>query len=102
MTVGKNIKTIRELRNYTQSYMADCLNMSVSGYGKIERDETDPGISKLSNIADILDVSIVDILFFNKDNVFQKDNQIEQYQNMLRLLNNKVTQLEQEVATLRK
>lgn len=38
MSVGKKIKQFRELRDYTQSYMADRLDISTSGYGKIERD----------------------------------------------------------------
>lgn len=41
MTVGSNIKKLRELKNFTQQYMADSLNMSDGGYSKIERDETD-------------------------------------------------------------
>ncbi len=41
MSVGNKIKQLRELRNYTQQYMADRLNMSLTGYGKIERDSTD-------------------------------------------------------------
>ncbi len=39
MNVGSKIKQLRELRNYTQSYVATQLNISVSGYGKIERNE---------------------------------------------------------------
>jgi transcriptional regulator with XRE-family HTH domain len=41
MSIGAKIKNLRELRNYTQAYMADQLNMSVNGYSKIEREETD-------------------------------------------------------------
>ncbi|HXA02953.1 MAG TPA: helix-turn-helix transcriptional regulator, partial [Cytophagaceae bacterium] len=41
MSVGSKIKKIRELRNYTQEYMADRLQMSQSGYSKIETDEVD-------------------------------------------------------------
>jgi transcriptional regulator with XRE-family HTH domain len=47
MSVGAKIKNLRELRNYTQAYMADQLSMSVNGYGKIERDETDLSLGKL-------------------------------------------------------
>ena len=101
MTVGKNIKTIRELRNFTQSYMADCLNMSVSGYGKIERDETDVTLSRLCEISEILDVCVENILTFNKDKVFQNDGETEHYQQMLTSLSSKVAQLEKELTTLR-
>lgn len=39
LQVGQKIKKIRELRNYTQEYMAEQLGMSQTGYGNIERDE---------------------------------------------------------------
>lgn len=55
MKVGDNIKKLRELRNYTQQYLADQLEISLSGYGKIERNETDVSLSRLQQIADILE-----------------------------------------------
>jgi transcriptional regulator with XRE-family HTH domain len=35
MKLGKNIKKLRELKNYTQQYLADELGISLSAYGKI-------------------------------------------------------------------
>lgn len=70
MSIGNNIKKLRELKNFTQSYVADFLNMSQSGYGKIERDETDISLSKLKKIATILEVDYNKILSFDDKNVF--------------------------------
>ncbi len=63
--IYKNIKKIRELKNLTREHVADELNMSTSGYGKIERGEVDLTISKLNKIAKVLDVSIEFIFRFD-------------------------------------
>lgn len=77
MKVGKKIKQLRELRNFTQQYMADQLNMSLSGYGKIERDESDITLGKLEAISKILDTNLGGILDFDSTQIFnQWDNQV--------------------------
>ena len=62
MNVGEKIKKLRELKNYTQQHMAEKLDLSLSGYGKIERNDTDISISKLEKIAEILGVDLAAIL----------------------------------------
>ncbi len=70
MNVGYKIKQLRELRNYTQSYVAEQLNISVSGYGKIERNETDISLNRLMQISKILETDFNTILNFDKQNIF--------------------------------
>jgi transcriptional regulator with XRE-family HTH domain len=70
MEIGEKIKKIRELKNYTQEYMAQKLEMTQAGYGKIERDESEVSYQKLSKIADILKVSVEDIINFNEKMIF--------------------------------
>ncbi|MEN9346470.1 MAG: hypothetical protein RLZZ60_1939 [Bacteroidota bacterium] len=65
----ENIRKIRELRNYTQEYMADQLGLSVSGYGKIERSDSDINLSRITQIAEILNVSRAVLLEFNSDEI---------------------------------
>lgn len=72
MSIGSDIKQLRELRNLTQSHMADELGLSLGGYGKIERDETDITISRLNKIAEVLDTSISTILSFDSNQVFNQ------------------------------
>jgi len=74
MSVGKKIKQLRELRNFTQAYMADELKMSIGGYGKIERDETDITINRLNQIAKILNTNLATILNFDSNQVFNQYN----------------------------
>jgi transcriptional regulator with XRE-family HTH domain len=74
MNVGEKIKKFRELKNYTQNYMAEKLDLSLSGYGKIERNETDISISRLESIAEVLGTDIASILSFDEKNVFNFNN----------------------------
>ena len=72
--VGNKIKKLRELKNYTQEYMAQGLAMTPAGYSKIERDETDLSISRLDAIAQILEVDISTILNFDARQIFNITN----------------------------
>lgn len=66
----ENIKKFRELKNLTRDEIADKLEMSVSGYSKLERGEVDITLSKLFRIADILEVSVSQILNFDASQIF--------------------------------
>jgi transcriptional regulator with XRE-family HTH domain len=78
--IGEQIKKFRELRNFTQESMAERLEMSSQGYGKIERNEVEVTIQKLNRIADILGTTIQDIFGFEDKFVF--NNQECQQQNV--------------------
>ncbi|MDT8413654.1 MAG: helix-turn-helix transcriptional regulator [Vicingaceae bacterium] len=73
MSIGDNIKKLRELKNYTQAYMAERLHMSVPGYSKIENDKTDITISKINAIAEILEADLATILNFDPKNIFNQN-----------------------------
>ncbi|MBK9633709.1 MAG: helix-turn-helix transcriptional regulator [Bacteroidetes bacterium] len=70
MKIGNKIKKIRELKNYTQEYMANELSMSISNYSKIERDEISVTLDRLNEIAIVLKMKFQDILAFDEKNVF--------------------------------
>ncbi len=70
MSIGHNIKKLRELKNYTQTYMSEQLKMSLSGYSKIERDETDISLKRLQQIAEVLGTDYSTILNFDSKGVF--------------------------------
>jgi len=67
--VGQKIKKLRELRNYTQEYMAKRLGLSLNGYGKIEREETELTLRRLQEISQILEVKVFDLLDFDENKV---------------------------------
>lgn len=72
--IGQKIKKLRELRNYTQEYMAKKLDLSLNGYGKIEREETELTLNRLNEIAKILEVKVFDLLGFDENKIFFNQN----------------------------
>lgn len=62
MTIQDNIRYARENHNLTQEEMAERLNMTASGYAKIERGMTQLKFDKLEKIAQIFNMDIVELL----------------------------------------
>ncbi|WP_289662262.1 helix-turn-helix transcriptional regulator [Flavobacterium panacagri] len=75
-TIKNKIRNIRELKNYTQEYMADKLGVTQAGYSKIEKGKTSLSYEKLVEIGRILDVSVEDIISFEYDKYFSNFNKI--------------------------
>jgi len=65
-----NIKRLRELKGYTRDQVAAEMNMTVSGYSKIERGEVDPGIGKLERLAEIIGVNLLSFLHLRTAHIF--------------------------------
>ena len=63
--LGKKIKSFRELRNFTQEYMAFNLGISQTSYGNIERNEVEITVKRLYEICKLLDVNIGSLLNFD-------------------------------------
>jgi transcriptional regulator with XRE-family HTH domain len=64
---GLKIRKLRELRGYTQEFMSKKLKLSLNGYGKVEREETDITLERLNEIAQILEVNTFDLLGFDEN-----------------------------------
>jgi transcriptional regulator with XRE-family HTH domain len=62
MNTGDKIRNIRLVKGFSQENMADMLGISTTAYGDIERNKTDLSISRATEIAKVLEVSIVDLL----------------------------------------
>ena len=72
--ITENIKKFRELKNFTREVMADKLEMSVSGYSKLERGDVELTVNKLFKIAELLEVSVSQILNFDASQIFNVSN----------------------------
>lgn len=72
--VYQNIKKFRELKGLTREFVSGELDMSVSGYSKIERGEIDLSLSKLERISKIIGVSVSQIMNFDSKNIFNISN----------------------------
>jgi len=75
-SIKNKIKSIRELKNYTQEYMAEQLGVTQAGYSKIEKGKTILSYVKLVQIARILEVSVEDILSFDSERYFNNFNKV--------------------------
>jgi transcriptional regulator with XRE-family HTH domain len=64
--IGSKIKKMRELRNFTQDFVAESIGISQASYSEIETDKTDVSLSRLSQIAEVLGVSTSDIISFDE------------------------------------
>lgn len=75
--IGNKIKNIRELKNLTQGYMAERLDISQAAYSKLEKGETKVSDEKLSQIADVLEVKPEDIKAFDSQKYFNSVGNVE-------------------------
>jgi len=64
------IKQLRELKNFTQEYMAQQLGLTTRAYSKIETGETQLTINRLNEISKILSVDPIEALGFDHQNIF--------------------------------
>jgi transcriptional regulator with XRE-family HTH domain len=76
-SIKNKIRSIRELKNYTQEYMADQLGVTQAGYSKIEKGKTILTYVKLVEIARILEVSVEDIISFDSERYFSNINTVK-------------------------
>lgn len=61
--VGKNIRRLRQKKGWTLVQIAEKVQVSVPAFSKIETGPTDINMSRLKQLANIFDVSILDILY---------------------------------------
>jgi transcriptional regulator with XRE-family HTH domain len=57
MQIGQKIKTFRQVKGWSQENMAKLLRMSISGYSKIERGESDFKVSRIEAIAKVFNIN---------------------------------------------
>lgn len=68
--IGYKVRQCRELKNITREKMADYLKMSLPGYSRIERNEVDVTIERANQIAQILGISLTELINFDEKYVF--------------------------------
>ena len=114
MNVGKNVKKLRELKNFTQQYMAERLQVSQKTYSNIEAAGNNVTVEVIGKIAHVLDVTIHTVLELNLDAIFNsayqegglsslntvspnndvQEKEAAQLQNLIDEKNSRITQLE--------
>ena len=74
MSIGTNIKGIREDKKLTQEQVADALDVSFQAVSSWERDEYKPDLDNLIKLAELFDVSISAIAEEKKNPFKTKDH----------------------------
>ena len=69
MEVCEKIHFFRQLRKWSQEEMAARLGISTNGYAKIERGESDISLTRLKQIAKVLEIELVELFNFGEKNV---------------------------------
>jgi transcriptional regulator with XRE-family HTH domain len=75
MEVHEKIRFLRESKDWSQEEMAEKLNMSLSGYSKIERGDTKVSIPKLKKIAGILETDLIELMFLGEKRIYFAGNE---------------------------
>ena len=114
MQTHEKIRSMREQFDWTQEDMAEKLNMSISGYSKIERGETNVNIERLQQIAEVLNINIFDLIpqreghicLINEGNNYQgifsdQSHEIDKLNLILQHKNELLAQQVKELDTLR-
>jgi len=76
--LGKKLRTLREIKGYSQEYVANEIDISQRTYSKIENGLAKIDIERLQKIANVLEVDLVNILD-EKSNVFNNYNKVENF-----------------------
>ncbi len=94
--IGKNIRQLRQKNGWSQGEVAKRLNISIPAFSKIETGITDINISRLAQIANLFEVSTMDIISKEGENPHAINNE------EIASLKEKLAQREEEVIKLQK
>lgn len=113
MHIGQKIKKLRELKNLTQTYMADELGLTQGAYSKIELGESEVSYTRLEKISSVLGLKPEDVISFNDQmvfnvmnnpnggNVFSHIHQQSMTNSERKLYEDQIAQLKEEVSHLK-
>ena len=72
MKIIEKVKFLRELNNYTQQYLADLLEITANGYGRIERGEVKVDIERLGLISKAFNLKPSELLDLELHEIIKK------------------------------
>jgi len=93
--VGKNIRTIRHQRGWSQEDVATRLGISIPAFSKIETGVTDINLSRLEQIANIYEINVVNLIALDAAPV-------EPQVSNLNIAQKKILEREMEIANLQR
>ena len=94
-SIGKSIRILRHQHGWSQEDIANRLGISIPAFSKIETGVTDVNLSRLEQIANIYEVSVVQLLTVDSE-------QVEVVPSHLNVIQKKLSDRETEIATLQR
>ncbi len=70
--LGKNIKTLRQARGWSQEQVASQLGITAPAFSKIECGLTDVNLSRLEQIATLFELKVIELLTLHDSSSVQK------------------------------
>jgi transcriptional regulator with XRE-family HTH domain len=96
MHIGQKIKKLRELKNLTQTHLAQELGITQSAYSKIELGESEVTYGRLEKISSVLEMKPEDVIAFNESMVFNVMNN-QNGGNVFGDINNTISETERQL-----
>ncbi|MBB5438814.1 transcriptional regulator with XRE-family HTH domain [Pedobacter sp. AK017] len=94
-SIGQKLRVLRKNRNWMQRDVAERLNISVPAYSKIECAQTEVTVSRLKQLALILEVKVCWLMDGEEDAVLHQENEV--LKERLRLSNMEVMVLQKKL-----
>ena len=81
LNVSSKIKKIREIKGFSQDFVATKLEITQNTYSKIERGETAITVEKLAAICEVLEIDFNTLFNFDENLIFNNCNQTGNFGN---------------------
>lgn len=94
-SIGKNIRTLRHQRGWSQEDVANRLGISIPAFSKIETGVTDINLSRLEQIANIFEITVAQILSV-------EEGEVDLTPSNLSIAQKKLVDRESEIASLQR
>lgn len=77
LSIEEKIKNLRELKNFTQEYMAEKLGITQAAYSKMENGTNKISYAKIVDISNIFGVKPEELLAFDSQKFFNSFNNVK-------------------------
>lgn len=76
-SIEEKIKNLREIKNFTQEFMAEKLGITQAAYSKLESGNTKISYSKIEEISNIFGIQVEELLSFDSQKYFNSFNNVK-------------------------
>lgn len=99
-TVGRNIRAVRHQHSWSQEDVANKLGISIPAFSKIETGITDINLSRLQQIADIFELTLVQLLSFEETEDDYQSTNLHNARKKLEECESEIVELQRKVISL--